>query len=95
MEHLAVGVAEGKGLHQLRTLSPWACGTVDVVVGIPVIDHLAKFAGEHTFVFRPVALADVVGPVVHHIVVVSHSCRLHVGNGYRTAWIGKLFAGDV
>ena len=93
--HLAVGVGEGESCGQLRMLAPATGGTVDGVVGVPVVDILAPLAREDTFVNIVLGIVDVVGPVIEHIVVVLHTGGVHVSCSHRTTGPGVFLAGNL
>ena len=94
--HHAVGVGEREGGSQLCVLTPATGGTVDGVVGVPVVDILAPFAGEDALVNVVVlAVGDVVSPVVEHVVVVLHALGVKVGSSHGTSRPGEFLAGDL
>ena len=95
MKHLAVCVAEREGCREHRLLAPRTGGTVQAVVSIPVVHHFTELTCEHAFVFGRSLLADIVSPSIHHIVVLLHSCRIHISHGYRSARIRKLLSRDI
>ena len=96
VKHHAVGVGEREGSSKLCMLTPATGGTVDGVVGVPVVDILAPFASEDALVNVVVfAVGNVVGPVVEYVVVVLHALGVEVGRRRRTTRPGKLLAGNL
>lgn len=82
-----VSLGKRKSLYLHRAFTPAARCTVVVVMRIPVVDILTKFAGKDILT-RSICLLIVAGPSVDKIIVFLHPCRVHVGCGNRSARIG-------
>ena len=105
VEQFASCVVQAHGLDEHGALAPGAGGTVQVVVGIPVVDQFAKLAGEDRLtggslvVWEFGSLAErleiVAGPAIDDVVIVHDTSGMHIGSSYGTIGIGVFVTGNL